>query len=257
MSIFKRFTLITMLIAALFSMSLFATAQDDEQAAPPDELLAAVTESEMFADWLPNYPNYQFNASGPDEDGIWYVEFYDEPWEEWLGYANIHENTFEITESSAPKPLSPEDYDAQLALIQQYVIADSEVLGWLNNVPNLWDVYPDWNRWEQRWDIGFYRGIQGVVVYASVDENGDVYLQDILDPNILDEEEAREEARNQAINLAYGAEGADAALEGYDEWTTYVEQQGDGMWSVSFVSGESVLLFVLVDVEQDVIVSAE
>ncbi len=257
MSIFKRFTLITILITALFSMSLFATAQDDEQVAPSDELLAAVTESEMFADWLPNYPNYQFNASGPDEDGIWYVEFYDEPWEEWLGYANINENTFEIIESYAPKPLSPEVYDAQLALIEQYVAVDTEVLGWLNNVPNLWDVYPDWNRWEYRWDISFNRGLEHVMVYVTFDENGEVEIGEIFDANQLAEDELLAETRDQAINLAYTAGGVDAALEGHDEWTTYVEQQGDTLWSVSFINGETPLIFVLVDVGEDVVISTQ
>nr|MCU0476312.1 hypothetical protein [Anaerolineae bacterium] len=89
MSRLTRSFAVFLLLATVWVGAAFA--QDDEQPAAPQEIIDAVAESDTFADWLVNYPNYQFNASGPDENGIWYVEFYDEPWEEWLGYANINE----------------------------------------------------------------------------------------------------------------------------------------------------------------------
>jgi hypothetical protein len=255
MSRLTRSFAVFLLLATVWVGAAFA--QDDEQPAAPQEIIDAVAESDTFADWLVNYPNYQFNASGPDENGIWYVEFYDEPWEEWLGYANINETTLEIIESYAPKPLSPDVYQAQLDVLRTYVLNDAEVLAWLNNVPDLWDVYPDYNRWDQRWELGFYRGIQGVRVLATVDEDDNVWISDIIDPNVLDEATARQEARDAAIALAYTAEGVDDALNGYDDWTTYVEQQGDTVWSVSFVSGEDALFFALVDLEREEVLQAE
>lgn len=234
-----------MLIAALFS-SVMVRAQDEDPVR--QALIDVVAGSEKFADWLVNYPNYQVNTWGPDEENVWGVEFYDEAGDEWLGYATIDADTLEIQDSFAPKPLPQDVYQAQLAVVTDYVLHDAEVLGWLEN-PDRWEMYPDWNRWEQVWDVAFYRGIDGVVVKASVDENNNVWIDRIVDPNQLSEEEALQNARDEAINLAYGAEGVWDALDGYDEWTSYAEQQGGTRWSVSFVVNDEVRFFALVDIE--------
>lgn len=256
MSAFRKSLLLALMVMALSWSGLVVTAQDDDEA-QGQALAETVAAIEPFASWLTAYPDYNFNAYGPDENGIWYIEFYDEPEEEWLGYANINQDTLEIIDSFAPVPLAADVYQQQLALIQTYVLNDAEVLAWLNNTPTLWDLYADWNRWDQQWELRFSRGIVGVLILATVDENEDVYLGEILDPNQLDEDEARQEARDSAINLAYSAKNADAALAGHDDWTTYVEPQGEHAWSVSFVSGQDLLLFVLVDIERQVVLQSE
>jgi hypothetical protein len=256
MPAFRKSLLFALMVMALCWPGLAAAAQDDNEA-QGQALAETVAATDLFTEWLSAYPNYHFNAYGPDENGVWYIEFYDEPWEEWLGYANINQDTLEILESFAPVPLDADVYQEQLAALQEYVLNDAEVLAWLNNTPDLWEVYPDWNRWEQQWEIRFSRGIVGVLILATVDENDDVYLGEILDPNQLDEEEALQAARDSAINLAYSAKNADSALSGHDDWKTYVEQQGDTIWSVSFVSGEDLLLFALVDIERQEVLQSE
>jgi hypothetical protein len=242
-------------LVAILLIALPLTAQDDlDPAAVP--LVEVVEQSELFADWLARHPGYTPKAYGPDENGLWYIEFYSAD-DEWLGYANVDAASGEITGSFAPVPLQPADYQTQLDAIRLHVLADAEVLAWLNNQPDLWEVYPEWNRWEQRWDIGFYRGIEGVMVYAVVDENGDVYIADVLDPHQLDEAAALAEARDRAITLAYSAGGVDKALAGSDDWTTYAEPQGETQWGVTFVSGDRALFFALVDVEAGEVLSAE
>lgn len=224
-----------------------AQSEDEKREA----LVAIVADSDEFSDWLEDYPDYQFNAWGPDENQIWYIEFFDESWEEWLGYANINEDSLEIQDSFAPKPLPTDVYQEQLDIVLPYVLADAEVMGWLNDNPDLWDNYTDWNRWEQIWDVAFYRGITAVVVKVRVDENSNPYIDAIVDPNVLDEEDALDEARNAAINLAYGAEGIDAALEGYDDWASYAEPQGGDVWSVTFAATDKLLFFALVNLENE------
>ena len=135
---------------------------------------------------------------------------------------------------------------------------DAEVLAWLDNLPNLWDVYSDWNRWDQRWEVYYVRGIQRVAVVASFDENDHVVIDDVLDPDTLTGEDALAHARDSAINLAYSAPGMDAALAGHDQWTTYAQQQGgDDVWGIAFVDGDTRLIFVLVDVANEAILAVE
>ncbi|HYO88496.1 MAG TPA: hypothetical protein VER79_07595 [Candidatus Limnocylindrales bacterium] len=246
---------IVLLVLAVSTLTLTASAQESRYSS--EKIIRAVAESPMFQDWLRSNPDYEVDANGPDDSGMWYLDFYNAGREEWIGYAIVNGNTLEITESFAPTPLPPDVYQAQLALVSEYVLNDAEVLARLNNLPRLWDMYPDWNRWDQRWEVAFRRGITGVTVWAQVGENDDVWIADIVDPNALDEEEARQHARDSAINLAYSADGVDAALSGHDDWTTYAEQQGDTVWGVSFVDGDERLVFVLVDVSREQVLDVE
>ena len=87
-----------------------------------------------------------------------------------------------------------------------------------------------------------------VLVKATIDENDHFSISGIVNPNELSEEQAEQAARDQAINLAYGAEGIDGALDGFDNRKTYVENQGGARWSVSFAADGQELFFALVDV---------
>jgi hypothetical protein len=218
-------------------------------------VIQVVAASPEFAEWLAGYPNFQGNAWQEEEGDYWAVEFYNEAGDEWLGYAIVNAGTGEISETFIPKPLPVDVYQEQLQKVQTIVLDDPEVLARLGD-PTLWDVYTDYNRWEQKWDMYFYRGIEAVLVRSSI---VDAYfsIDEIIDPNALSEDQALDEARNQAINLAYSAEGLDAALDGHDDWRTYVEQQGGSRWSVTFTAGEEELFFALVDIDTNIVLAAQ
>lgn len=251
----KRTLQLALLIVVL-ALAAGVAAQDSTYS--QEKLVAFVAENGPFADWLAAHPGYQPEAWGPDEQGLWYIEFYDAAHEEWLGYAKIHGDTLEITESFAPLPLPPEVYQEQMPRVLETAQYDAEVLAWLDNVPDLWDVYSDWNRWDQRWEVYYVRGIQRVAVYAVFDENDRVVIADVLDPDQLTDEDALAAARDSAVNLAYSAPGIDDALAGHDQWTTYAQQQGgDDVWGIAFVDGDTRLIFVLVDVASGEILAVE
>ena len=90
--------------------------------------------------------------------------------------------TLTFVDYSAPLPLSEDEYDIQLKRVTTYIMQDAEVLGWLNEVPDRWDTYFDFNRWERYWELNFYRGIRAVQVQVQIDENDDVYIEAIVDP---------------------------------------------------------------------------
>lgn len=243
---FKRLAIVFLLFAYWSVLPGFSLAQED---ADTEVIIRLGAESEVLRDWLALYPGYQAIAHGPDEESNWYVEFYDSSGEAWLGYAIISADEAQVLEAFAPKPLPPDVYQVQSTLILQAVLNDLEVQAWLENAPDQWDAYPEWNVWEQSWYVAFTRGIESVLVSVGIDENDNVWIGGIFDPNSLDEQQAIDQARNEAINLAYQTDGADAALQGHDNWRTYVERVDETQWSVSFVSGEDLLFFVVVEVK--------
>ncbi len=251
-----RIKLLTLLIITLMSFAAFnVQAQDEDET--KNRVIQIAAESELFSDWLSGYPDYHSDAWGPDENGNWYVEFKISEEGEWLGYAAVNEDTGDIQDSFAPKPLPTDVYQAQLPRVTAFAMADIEVLARLDNNLDLWDMYPDWNRWEATWDVGFYRGVEGLVVKLKFDENDNVYIENIVDPNELSEEEAADKQRNDAINLAYEADGVWQALDGHDNWSTYVEKQGEHILSVSFAEDEAALVTVIVDVNDDKVLKVQ
>jgi len=219
-------------------------------------LIQIVAASDTFAGWLEQYPDWIGHAyKGDDGANNWYVEFYDATETEWLGYATINADNGEIYEAFAPVPLDPQVYQEQQPRIQTLVLDDPEVLARLTDTA-AWDVYMDYNRYESVWEVYLYRGIEAMVVKAKIDENDNFSIQDIADPNALSEEQAEQALRDEAINLAYGGEGIDRALEGYDNWLTYVEYQGGTRWSVAFEADGQPLFYALVDTQLDKVLEA-
>lgn len=244
----------SVLLAILLLASVFsAGAQDDPVAKALVDVVAGTPE---FSEWLAGYPGWVGNAYGPDNNNVWYVEFKSADDSEWLGYANFDTDTNTIQDSFIPAPLPPDVYQEQQQRVRALMLADPEVLARLGD-PVLWDLYMDYNRYEVTWDAYFYRGIDGLLVRSSLDENNYFTITSIGDPNELSEEQLNDYYRSQAISLAYGAEGIDRALEGYDDWTTYVEPQGESRWSVSFVAGDQELFFALVDAQRNLVLTSQ
>ncbi len=214
----------------------------DEQTA----INLAATSGE-FADWLAGYNHWQGSAYPDDtEPGLWYVDFYDETVDEWLGWAAVDLNTGEIVDSFVPRPLPPEEFQAGQERVTAFVLNDPEVLALLED-PDLWELGVDFNRYDQQWEAWFARGLDALVV--TLYQDGDnFYIDEIEDANALSEQQALQAARDQAITLAYEAEGVWEALDGVDDWYTYTERQGDNLWSVEFTTADGELFYALVDV---------
>ncbi|NWF67461.1 MAG: hypothetical protein HXY40_00100 [Chloroflexi bacterium] len=250
----RKLLILIVILAAVLTVGALSAWSQDALATPEDAAIKYVAQSPDFAEWLAQYPNWQGYAYLADTD-IYYVEFYDESGDEWLGYAVINLGTREIADSFIPRPLPPDVYAEQQARIQVLVLEDPEVLARLVD-PLLWAMYSDFNRYEQTWDVYFVRGTEAILVRIELTEYS-FSITEITDAFALSEEEALEDARNEAIMLAYSADGIEQALDGYDEWTTYTEHQGDGLWSVTFTAGGQELFFALVDVAVDEVLEAE
>ncbi len=219
-----------------------------------ERVIDLVASTEEFEAWLATYEGWIGYAWSSEEDGTWYVEFYDQAEEEWLGYASVLIETDEIVDSFIPIPLPPEEYDAGKERIEVLVLDDPEVQARLLD-PLLWSMWTDFNRYDRVWEVWFSRGLESIVVTATLDEDS-FSISDIADGNALDEETALQNARDEAISLAYSAPGIDVALEDHDDWITYAERQEDDVWSVSFVAGGDELFYALVNTAEDTVLDA-
>ncbi len=240
------------LLAVGLLLSAFAAVPAQAQTDEESYYITFVATSEEFIGWLIEHPGWQGYAYGPDENGIWYVEFYDASGEEWLGYANVDSTTDTIVDFFIPRPLPADVYQEQQQVVLLVVLDDPEVLALLVD-PVLWDYWSDYNRYEQVWEVVFYRGVDAIYVRVRVDGEN-YYIEAVVpDAHKLSDEEAEQHDRDTAIALAYQGEGVDQALEGYDDWTTYVEHQGGALWSVTFASGDTELFYALVDIEKEAV----
>jgi hypothetical protein len=255
MKLSKRLWALALLFAFVLGFGIsvaYAQSQEETEQA----LIAIVATSDDFAGWLEQYPDWNGYAhQWEDDSSNWYVDFYDSSGDEWLGYANINGDTGEIFESFVPRPLSPEVYQDEQPRIQMMVLDDPEVQARLIDLA-LWDYNSDFNRFEQKWEVYIYRGTEAILVRASIDENNNFTIHEIIDPNQLSEEEADQHARDQAIALAYTADGVGEALEGYDNWRTYVQHQGGTRWSVTFEANGEELFYALVDIALDRVIES-
>jgi hypothetical protein len=206
------------------------------------EAILAVIENEEVANFLEANPSWSANAYA-DSETQWHVDFYDG--DDWIGNAHVDFATAEIYEIYLLQELSQEAYQAGKEKIETLVFNDAEVQAILGDV-NSWGYDLSFNKWEQRWEMTFWRGIDAVAI-SFWEENGNFNIEDIYDPQAFSEQEQRDLERNQAIELAYSAEGIDQALEGVYDWRTYAEPQGGTLWGVEFTA-EGRLFYAVVDI---------
>lgn len=220
-----------------------------------DKAVRLLTNETAVAEFLDGYPDWNADTWPEDEEnGIWGVSFYSEAADEWLGEGTVNINTGDILDYFIPRELSPEEFQAGLTEVETLVLNDAGVLARLGD-PAVWEHETDYDRWEEMWYVWFWHGLDELAVSVYRDEEG-VYLDEIFDPAQLEAEKEAEWQRDQAVELAWSAEGIDQALDGVDNWQTLVAPQGD-LWAVSFVADDQELFFALVDINNQTIVETK
>jgi hypothetical protein len=213
-----------------------------------EKAIALAASSADAAAHLANYPDWEGDAYPEDEEtALWGVDFYSEAADEWLGYALVDLDTQEIVELYVPRELTAEEYQAGLEKVEAFVLQDAEVLALLGDLAQ-WDRDTEYNRWDETWETWFYRGLDEWVVVTTLDGDN-VWLEGIYDPYEFEAEQAEQQRQDEAIGLAWEAEGIDQALDGVDNWRTYVSPQGENSYAVTFATEDAELFYALVDIE--------
>ncbi|MCC6605136.1 MAG: hypothetical protein IT327_18155 [Anaerolineae bacterium] len=225
-----------------------ALAQDDDdvsdEAARAIQLLA---EEPEVAGWLASYPDWTGDAWLEGEDGLHYhVDLYSAAADEWLGWGYVNVADGVVEDFFVPRELTAEEFQTGREMVEAFVFSDEEVLARLGNVDD-WSYDTWYNRWDANWQVWFWYGLEELAVTVNIWED-EPYLDSITNPAEFEAEEAAENSKNQAIELAWQAEGIDQAVAGVDNWQTYVAQQGDTVWAVTFATEDRELFYALVDI---------
>lgn len=199
-----------------------------------------------IADFLSNYGAW-VGYGWEDDDGVWWLDMYTADDEEWLGWGGVNLETGEIVDFFVPRELSPEEFEVGKTQVENLVLNDPEVIALVGDLDG-WEFSAEYDRWEGSWYMWFERGIDTWVV--SVDSYEDEWwINEIYDPNQLEADELAEWNRDQAIELAWESEVLWDALDGVDDWITYVTPQDTTTYAVSFIGDHRELFYALVDIE--------
>ena len=224
--------------------------EEDEDNSPEARTIKLIAAHPDAVAYLADYPGWTAEAWQEDDedDAVWGADFFDAEGE-WIGYGQVNLQSAEVLDLYAPRGLTPEEFQIGQAAVEKLVLNDAEVLALLGD-PADWERGSDYDRFEERWNVWFDRGLESWLAVVWQDEDtGKYHIEEILDPMAFDAAQAQEAARNQAIELAYSAAGVDEALDGVDNWRAYAENQGGSTWSVSFAADGKELFYTLVDIE--------
>ena len=167
---------------------------------------------------------------------------------EWLGYVLLNLSSQEIIEYEIVQLLSEEELTAAKSQVQTALLQHPEITALIGDAAG-WNIELEYDPYEQAWFMYLEKEVAAWLAEAVIEEE-QVMLINISDPMALNEDESAAFQQEQAIELAYESSNAAQALNGIDNWTTYVAKQENGQYGVSFLSGEKELYFALVDVEK-------
>ena len=225
-----------------------ALEQDSEELTDQEALaIQLLAEEPEVAGWLASYPDWTGSAWLEGEDGLHYhVDLYSAAADEWLGWGYVNVADGVVEDYFVPRELTAEEFQTGREIVEAFVFSDEEVLARLGNVDD-WGYDTWYNRWDANWQVWFWYGLEELAVTVNIWED-EPYLDSITNPAEFEAEEAAENSKNQAIELAWQAEGIDQAVAGVDNWQTYVAQQGDTVWAVTFATEDRELFYALVDI---------
>lgn len=230
-------------------------ADDEELSDEARQAIQLVAEIPEVADWLATFPDWTGDAWQEGEDDFYSVDFYSETADEWLGWGYVNVTDGVVDDYFVPRELTAEEFQAGQAHVEQFVLKDEEILARLGDVTN-WEHDTWYNRWDANWEVWFWQGLEEIAITVSIWED-ELYLDRIYNPAELEAEEAIENSKNEAIGLAWQAEGIDQALADVDNWQTYVSQQSDTIWAVTFATTDQELFYALVDIENEQVLESE
>ena len=254
----KPVTLKACLFALLFLLGTFGLAQtfldsDAFRALEPEaqNAVSLIVHNDEVAAFLETHSDWRAEAYA-DSETDWHVDFY--LGDEWLAYAHVNVETSEVYDTRIPVELSEEEFGGLREKIETLVFNDAEIEALLVD-PDWWDYEVRYDAYDQNWWVEFWKEIEAVTVALSRDGER-FYIEDVYDPKAFDEEEARRVARDQAVDLAWQAEGISAALDGVDDWRAYAEQQEGSRWTVEFAGEGRSLFTALVDLGSGEVIEA-
>ena len=216
------------------------------------DALELLVKETSIARLLAKTPDWHVEMWTNDEEQTMEIDLFNADWG-WIAWGNValtsNGRPESVVEVYAPKQLTAAEEQSQRAAAEALVLADGAVLEILGD-PNAWEMYSWYDEWEGAWDVNFNKGLDEIGVRVD-NYDGEFMVGEISNLALLDEEQQISDNQNQAIELAWQAEGIDEALFGGDEdeeWQTFVTHLGGSEYGVSFASADKELFFAAVDI---------
>lgn len=253
----RRFTRIIMTIFALTFTSGIIYAQ---QIFTEQDAINTAAESEEFKDGLANTPGWTAAAYDTgNRFGIWRVQFWNASGDE-LGWADVS--------PARGKVYSWEAYfgatDAQVQMAQDpvrdFLTTHPTVLELVED-PTQHELYIEYDSYNRWWGAYMDMGLDSLYLVVrfgqgSPDVFEDPQLVRLYFSNVMSYAEWQEATRAQAVATGFQQPEIAAVLADVESWTTRAERSddGDGVWTVYFMDGETVLAWVKVDMSTQTVV---
>lgn len=205
-----------------------------KQAAQLPELKNALT---AFTDW---------NADADFDGEMWWLEFYTES--DWIGWAGYDPATNRISESEVMQFFTEEEIDAVRPKFLAAALADPEMQALVPDPENWWQEI-NHNPYENYWYASFYQEVEAWMAIMYIDENDQIYVDSIIDPEAFEAEQLERVNRDTAIEIAYEADALWESLANVDDYKTLVTPQSSTQYAVSFVTDNQELFYALIDIK--------
>lgn len=250
----KRLAILIMLVTALCTAVLVHA---QETFTEQDAIDLAAT-SELFVAGLEQNPDWSAAAYDTHNAyGIWRVQFWYANGEE-LGWADVSPERGKVYSWEVYFGATDAQQNAAEPVLRDFIATEPRFVDLLED-PSQYDMYIDYDGYNRYW--GVYIDVGADSLWTAIQFAGkapdaldDPQVLGLYFSGVLSYAEWQES--NEATAIATAFQNADVAdaLASVDKWTTSVELNDDGMWTVYFLDGETVLVTVEVDIAADQVI---
>jgi hypothetical protein len=250
----KRIVIFILLIAALFA----AVGTHAQETFTEKDAIELAAGSEIFAAGLEQNPGWSAAAYDTQNAyGIWRVQFWYSNGED-LGWADVSPERGRVYSWEAYFGATDAQENAAEPVLRDFIANNEQFIDLLED-PSQYDMYIDYDGYNHYW--GVYIDVGADSIWTPIQFEGKTpdslenpQMLGLYFSGVLSYAEWQES--NKAIAIATAFQNADVAdaLAEVDEWTTSVEHNDDGMWTVYFLDGDDVLAHVQVDIAADSVI---
>jgi len=247
----KVFMLSVFLLSISFAQNFLHSLEFKEMPLQEQKVISEVLANSEVSDFIKNLDNWSAYAY---VEGLWHVTIYEG--EEWITDLQYDISSGKVKTDDLPVLLSKKQVAAYEANIIKYLFDDAEVKELFRN-PNNYSKELVYHKFDRSWSYYLSNGLDDYEIQIS--PKGEDYFQidGISNFNVLEADQKQEVDRNKAIELAYNSDKTDDVFDGVDDWYSYAEKYEDDLWMVEFAAEGKSLLFVLVDVANQLVLESK
>lgn len=241
--------LITGMIGALLSARANGLIAQDEPTFTEQQVIDMVTTDSDIGPSLEGMGDWRAAAYNTrNAYGIWHVQFWDSEGED-RGWVEIQPENEIIYASDTHFPMSEARHNQAEPILREFVAQSDEVRALMPR-PQDYDMYIDYNSWEDAWGVYIDDSADSLYVVVSFadDEFSDPQVQDIHFYEVLSFDDWLAAMQAEVSAVAFEQVEIAQAVRDVENWHTQVERLDAGdTWVIEFMADGGVLARATVD----------